>query len=228
MAHRAASEASRKRILSACVRLFIEQGYHKTTVAQIMNEARVSSSSFQNLFESKGGVLLSLTETMFAAQFEAVEKAESDIKPLFGYAAETAIQLTVTELNENIRECYVEAYSNEAALEYVYSQMAPKLEMVFSKYNPGLELGDYYEFDIGSAGMMRGYMSRKCDQYFTLERKLEKFLTMTLRSFNVPQKEIDEALTYVLSMDIRAISEKILDDLFRSLEVKFDFKFSAK
>ena len=56
MAVRSDGLQTEKRILQACVRLFLENGYHQTTMLQILKEAQVSSSSFQNLFRSKDGV----------------------------------------------------------------------------------------------------------------------------------------------------------------------------
>ena len=43
-----------------CVKLFLEQGYKKTTVAEIVQRAEVSNSSFQNIFRAKDGVLTEL------------------------------------------------------------------------------------------------------------------------------------------------------------------------
>ena len=45
MARRYDSEAVRNRVLSTSVRLFLERGYHGTTMAAILKEADVSSSS---------------------------------------------------------------------------------------------------------------------------------------------------------------------------------------
>ena len=56
------SEDARRRILSACVKLFIENGYKNTRMADILSAAKVSNSTFQNLFRSKDGVLMDLTE----------------------------------------------------------------------------------------------------------------------------------------------------------------------
>ncbi len=103
--------ATKKKILSACVKLFIEQGYYKTTLSGIVKEAGVSFSSFQNIFKTKDGVLLDLTQFMFSSQFSMARGLSTqNIKPVYVYAAETAIQLTLTELNENLREIYIEAY----------------------------------------------------------------------------------------------------------------------
>ena len=69
MAVRSDGLQTEKRILQACVRLFLENGYHQTTMTHILKEAQVSSSSFQNLFRSKDGVLLELVKFMFENQF---------------------------------------------------------------------------------------------------------------------------------------------------------------
>ena len=69
MAKRRDGFITEKRILQVCVRLFLERGYRGTTTTQILNDAQVSSSSFQNLFTSKEGVLLELVKFMFENQF---------------------------------------------------------------------------------------------------------------------------------------------------------------
>ena len=35
----------------------------------------------------------------------------------------------------------------------------------FSAYLPGCAECDFYEMELGTAGMMRGYMARRCDPY---------------------------------------------------------------
>lgn len=222
-------EATKNRILSTCVRLFLEQGYYKTTLSQIVKESGVSFSSFQNIFHTKDGVLLDLTEFMFASQFEAARSLEHpEVKPIFVYAAETAIQMTLTELNENLREIYVEVYSQPASAECIYRHTAAELAQIFHAYNPAYTESDFYELDIGSAGIMRSYMARACDQYFTLEKKLSRFLTLALRVYNVPEQEIEEAVAFVLGLDIQAVSAQIMQKLFESLAVRFDFELKKE
>lgn len=218
-------EMTTQKILRASVKMFLEDGYNSTKVTSIIKEAGCSISSFQNIFGTKDGLLLALAEIMFNNQFEVARSVGGkSIKPVLVYAAETSIQLTLTELNESLREVYVAAYSNESAAEFLYKKTAEELEKIFSPYNPECDGSDFYEFDIGSAGIMRGFMSRKCDQYFTLEKKIKKFLTMTLRSYNVPKAEIDEAIAFVLSLDIRTISAGIMHKLFEMLAMKFNFE----
>lgn len=55
----------KKRILTACVQMFIERGYKQTTMIDIIKEADVSAGTFQNIFHTKDGVLLELIHFMF-------------------------------------------------------------------------------------------------------------------------------------------------------------------
>ena len=97
MALRKGSIETKKRILSVCVRLFLEQGYHRTPISQIISEADVSASTFQNIFHTKDGVLGELIEFMFGRQFGAARSiVGEDLPPIYTYATVTAIQLVLT------------------------------------------------------------------------------------------------------------------------------------
>ena len=90
------SLATKKRILTVCVKLFMEKGYKKTTLAEIVEKANVSYSSFQNIFRAKDGVLTELVEFMFLNQFAAARSAaEERIPPICVYAVETAIHRSI-------------------------------------------------------------------------------------------------------------------------------------
>ena len=138
MAITAASLAAKQRILSACVRLFLEKGYKRTTVAEILKAANVSVSTFHS-------------------------------------------------------------------------------------YLPDCTERDFCELEIGSSGIIRAYMARSCDLYFTLERKLSRFLTMSLSAYSVPPDEQREILAHIRTLDIRGLSEQVMQELFRNLAMRFSF-----
>ena len=219
-----ASLPAKKRILTVCVKLFLEQGYKKTTVAEIVQKANVSNSSFQNIFRAKDGVLTELVEFMFSNQFGAAKKvAGTQLPPVYVYAVETAIQMTLTELNENLRDIYIEAYSHEEALEYIFRETAKELYQIFGPYQPQLTEQDFYALEIGSSGIMRGYMARPCDDVLTLEKKLDCFLSMSLRAYKVPEEEIHRVLAFMTELDIRAVAQQVMHQLFNALAMRFEF-----
>ena len=223
-----ASLAAKKRILTACVRLFLEKGYKGTTIAEILREADVSASTFQNIFHAKDGVLVELVEFMFSNQFRmARQMAGETLSPVYVYAAETAIQMTLTELNENLREIYLEAYTQPETVEYIHQNTSTELYRIFSSYLPGYTESDFYELEIGSAGIMRGYMARKCDKYFTLERKLRRFLVMSLSAYKVPEEEQEQVLAFVAGLDVRKRAEQVMHQLFAALAMRFEFSLQG-
>ena len=223
-----ASMAAKKRILAVCVRLFLDKGYTRTTVAEITKTAGVSISTFQNIFRAKDGVLNELVEFMFSNQFGAARKlAGADVPPVYVYAVETALQLVLTERNENLRDIYLEAYTQSETEEYIHKHTAAELMSIFGAYLPDYTESDFYEMELGSAGIMRGYMARKCDMYFPLERKLRRFLSMSLRAYRVPEEELEKAIRFVEGLDVRTISEQVMQELFNMLAVRFEFPLEA-
>lgn len=230
MARRYDSENAKRRILSACVKLFIEQGYSQTTMSDILSLADVSAGTFQNIFRTKDGVLMELVQFMFENQFDfankIIDKTGAAASAVMLYATETAIQLTIAELNENLREIYIEAYTYKETAEYIHRQTSKKLYEIFGSYLPNYSESDFYELEIGSAGIMRGYMARPCDIYFTLEKKLERFLTMSMSAYSIPNEERQAALSYIMNIDIKNIANMVMQYLFKSLAMKFDFSLT--
>ena len=218
------SSETKRKILTVCVRLFLEQGYKSASVSQIVDEAGVARGSYLNLFPTKDKILLDLTETMFGGQFGVARSiADTKLPPVYAYAVETAIQLTLTELNENLREIYIEAYSLPDTSEYIYLHTTAELKQIFGENFPDDTESDFYEMEIGTAGLMRNYMARKCDIHFPLERKLSRFLTAAMRVYRVPEDELEQAVRFVERLDIRSIAERVMHTLFQTLAMHYDF-----
>ena len=223
-----ASLPAKKRILTVCVRLFLEKGYRRTTLAEIIEKAEVSYSTFQNIFRAKDGVLTELVEFMFSNQFAmARSMTGAQLPPVYTYAVETAIQMTLTELNENLREIYIEAYTQKEASDYIFRETAKELQQIFGPYQPGRTARDFYDMEIGSASIMRGYMAHPCDAELTLEKKLRLFFCMSLRAYRVPEDELEQVIRFVEGLDIRAIAERVMHALFEALAMRFEFSLQG-
>ena len=76
------SQETRQRLLEAATRLFSQQGYDATGVAEICANAGVSKGAFYHHFESKQAVFLALLEDWLArldAAFTTVRQDSSDV-----------------------------------------------------------------------------------------------------------------------------------------------------
>lgn len=213
----------RNKILRSAVKLFLEGGYEKTTTANIAQAAGMAPSSFFAAFENKEALLYTLTESMFESQFDNAEKLiGSSADPLLVYAVETALQMYITELSEPLRELYVMAYSLPTTSEYIYQNTAKKVGALFKDYVPGAQEKDFYEMDIASAGVMRGFMAKHCDLYFTIDQKLKRFLGCCFTLYHVPQEKQDVVIGAVLAMELKPIAEKIIADTVARAEQGFE------
>ena len=176
---------TQQKMLRAAVKLFLEKGYEGTTTAEIARAAGMTPSSFFRAFPSKEALLLELDKRMFSGQFALAEQHSAAQDPVLLYAVETAIQLHIAELTEPLRELYVTAYTLPSTSAYLYRSTAKRLEGIFGDYLPDAEAKDFYEMEIASAGMMRSFMAVPCDVYFTVERKIARFLECALKLYNV-------------------------------------------
>lgn len=201
----------RNKMLHAAIKLFLKNGYEKTTTASIAKEAGMTPSSFFAAFESKEELLLTLVKIMFGNQFESASQfGEVSDDPLLLYSTETSLQIYTAELSEPLKEIYVMAYSLPSTSEYIYGSMAGRLQKIFSRYMPDAELKDFYEMDIASAGIMRAYMAKPCDMYFTIKNKLTRFLQSSLTLYSVPKEVQAQIIDSILKMDLQSYAEQMI------------------
>lgn len=69
-------------------------------------------------------------------------------------------------------------------------------------------------------------MAKPCDIHFPLEKKLEQFLSLSLRAYRVPEKEIGEIVGFIRSLDVVTMADEVMQKLFAALQMKFDFTLS--
>lgn len=171
---------------------------------------------------------MELVVFMYENQFGMARSVAGEaLPPVYVYAAETALQITLTELNENLREIYLEAYTQERVLDYIQRATAKELYRIFGPYQPELTEQDFYELEFGSAGLMHGYMANPCTEDFTLERKLNKFVTLALRGYKVPEDELQKVLTFLAGLDMRGIAQSVMEELFRRLAMQYEFSLDG-
>ena len=219
----------RNKMIYAAVKLFLENGYEKTTTASIAKAAGMSPSSFFAAFDNKEALLLTLVKTMFGSQFDKAEKLLGETPdPLLVYGVEVSIQMYIAELSEPLRELICgRIFSSYYLRIYLYAHGAED-SAYFSQYIKEAELKDFYEMDIASAGITRGFMAKKCDLYFTMENKLRRLLKCCFTLYKVPEAKQEEVIGQILKMDLKPIAEKIIEDTVRKAEEGFEAVLAEK
>ena len=123
---------------------------------------------------------------------------------------------------EPLRELYVTAYTLPTTSDFIYRSMLGRLCEIFQPYLPQAHENDFFELEIASASVTRGFMARKCDMYFTMERKLRRFLSCCYRLYEVPAAEYAPVIEQIVQTDLRSAAEKIIASTVRQAELGFE------
>ena len=216
-------EETRAQVLRDAVLLFLEKGYRETTFEQIATRSGRTKSAVLRAYPDKEAILYALVTHMFNVQFSGARAMlGEDADALLVYGVETAMQLHICELSESLRDLYIAAYALPSTSEFIYRSTAKELQATFGKYLPDALESDFYELELVSAGVMRGLMARKCDMYFTLERKIALFLRCALKVYDVPAEERDAVISRVLAMDLGTLALNTLENTVRLAKAGFD------
>ena len=210
----------RSQVLRTAARLFLEQGYTAATVRKIAEKSGVDINAMIRIFGNKENILCQLVEYVLEGQFSATEQFLKDVTddPLLFYAAETTLQLYMAESCEQIRDLYSAAYSMPESSALIMRNITGKLEQLFKAYQPDLETKDFYEFEIATGGVMRGFMTVPCDLYFTMERKVRRFIESVFRIFQVPEEKTEEAIVFVSRFDYPTLAKQTIDSMLARLD----------
>ena len=214
------SEENKRLVLHTAARLFLQKGYTATTLRQIAKEAGVNIGSVMYLYESKENILCDLVSFVMGGQFAATEKllAGKTEDMLLFWAAETTLQLYIAESSEHIRGLYLAAYSHSKSSSLIYQYVAEKLQVYFKAYYPEYEFKDFYELEIATGGIIRGFMSVPCDMYFTMQRKVKRYLETAFLVYKAPEQKIQEAINFVSQIDFEAAAPQVIEHLLAALD----------
>ena len=216
-------EETRAQVLRDAVVLFLEQGYRATTIDQIARRIDRTKSAVLRAYPDKEAILYALVTHMFAVQFGGARAMLGDkADPLLIYGVETALQLHICEISESLRDVYTAAYTLPTTTDYIYRSTARELMQIFGRYLPNAALSDFYELELVSAGVMRGLMARKCDMYFTIDRKIALFLRCALKVYDVPETEREAVVARVLEMDLAAVARSTVEKTLQLAQAGFD------
>lgn len=209
---------TQQKMLRSAVMQFLEKGYEGATTAEIARGAGMTPSSFFRAFPNKEALLLELVKWIFVGQYDLAQKISHSDDPMLICAVEGGLELHTAELSEPLRELYVAAYSLPTTSRYIYRVMSERLYEVFSAFQPEAKAKDFYEMEIASASMIRGFMSVPCDMYFTIEAKITRFLDCALKLYSVDAPERKAIIETTLSMNLRETAEQILRSTVQKVE----------
>ncbi|MBQ8164076.1 MAG: TetR/AcrR family transcriptional regulator [Clostridia bacterium] len=217
-------EILKSKLMLTAAKLFLTNGYTATKLTDISKETGCDNNAVSRVFGNKDGLLAGLVSYVLDGQFKATAKFLEGKKydKIMFYAAETTLQLYMAESSEHIRELYMMAYSLPESSKIIYDTITKKLEEIFKEHLPHLEANDFYELELASGGIMRSFLTVPCDRYFTMERKIKRFLETTFLVYEVPKEKIQETIEFVSQFDYTMMAQSTINSMLEYLENRIE------
>ncbi len=208
------------KVLQTAIKMFLENGYKKTTMRDIASQSKVNYGSLMFAFKNKEALVCELVGYVIDCQFEVVSNYLKNITEdkILQYAVETSLQLHIANMNEQMKEMYIVSYSMANSSQVIYNNITKKLQHIFKEQLPTLEEKDFYELEIAAAGIMRNFLTIDCDKYFTINRKINRFLETTFLIYRVNDNKIKEVLGFIKQIDFENLAKLTLSKILGYIE----------
>ena len=61
---------------------------------------------------------------------------------------------------------------------------------------------------------MRGFIINPCNMYFTMDRKVKRFLKTTLKIYEVPKEKIEETINFIENFNMEKLVDEVINTLY--------------
>lgn len=203
---------TRLQIIQLAARLFIEEGYTKTSAKKLATELDLSPGNITFYFPSKDHLLAVLVDELFDFQNIMMEQAAQEGKTsLLAYCLELTAMAAICEESEVARDFYASAYSSELTLELIRENDTEKTKDVFGEFCPEWtdEMWEATE-NIVSGIEYATIMTR--EENTPLPIQIERTLNTIMMIYGVPEELRKIKIDKVLSMDYRALGRRLLSE----------------
>jgi AcrR family transcriptional regulator len=189
-------------IIEVTRHLFVTQGYQKTTIRQIVEEARMNIGTLYHFFRDKEDIFLyssKQTDIELMARVEQIMTNEKD--PVLKYAVYRALEFKRVEKSDKIAELYLESYSSWRMTQMVIPINMQRNKLFFHEYNQNFKKQDYYRISMALRGMRLIYIAERVHTGVNKFKEYTPFIIDTaLAAFNVPKGKRETAIAK--AMDI--------------------------
>lgn len=208
-----------RKILQTAIRLFLENGYSKTTLKMISEKCELRQGTISYHFHTKEDMLYYLIQALTEFHGGIIDNGLNQSKDvLFSYAAEIAIQIALCETNSKAWDLYYSAYSSFRTFELIKSWAAQEHARLFRERLPDWSETDFAEKEHIASGIELAVFYAPCTRFFPLERKIALTLDSMMLLYNVSEKERKETIEKILGTDYLKIGQEMFERFVKKLD----------
>ncbi len=201
---------ARGMIVREAARMFVEEGYSKSSVNRLSKVLNLSPGHITFYFPTKEHLLAVLVDAMFDYQrITMAREVQEGKSSMLAYCLELTAMTAACEESEIARDFYASSYASPLTLARIRANDAEKTRGIFVSFHP-----DWTEEQwIATQNIVSGIeyatiMTRESET--PLEIQIEKTLDTILYLFGVPEEIRKGKIKKVLGMDYRSLGHGLL------------------
>jgi AcrR family transcriptional regulator len=201
---------TRLEIVAEASEQFLEKGYSNTTIASISQALEMSKGNLTFYYKTKEHLLAELVELLCEFHWERMKKEANDgISSIMAICLELTAMAAACEGSELARDFYASSYASHLTLPLIREVDTAKVKEIFGAYCPHFTEEQWVATENVVSGIEYAtIMTREEDTPLALQ--IEKTLDTILYLFGVPHEVREAKIAKVLSMDYRALGERLL------------------
>lgn len=197
-------------IIRVAAKLYIENGYTKTTNKELARALDLSPGNITFYFPTKDHLLCVLVDELIGFQQLLMEHAaEEGNSSLLAYCLELTSMAAVCEESEVTRDFFVSSYSSEMTLELIRKSDTEKTKAVFGQYCPDWDDEMWAATENIVSGIEYATLMTR-EKNTPLPVQIERTLNTIMTIYGVPKEIREMKIKKVLDMDYRALGRRIL------------------
>jgi len=189
-------------IIEVSGRLFVDQGYQKTTIRQIAEEAGIKIGTIYHFFQDKEDILLKHSKQIDSELMAHVEQViESPDDLVLKYALYRALEFKIVEKYDKIAELYLESYNSWRMTQMIVPRNIQRKKSFFHEFNKNFTRRDYFRLSLALRGMRQICIAERVHTGINRFKEHTPFIIETaLTFFNVPKQKRDAAVARAMAI----------------------------
>lgn len=188
-------EGMRNRIIKVARRLFVEQGYHKTTVRQILAAANVKTGTLYHFYKNKEDILYQVVRETFFRTQKHTEKLVGKNDKILHLACEMAWHIHLMALHAPSAELYLMSYNSPKIAGNLIEEQGFRSQDIFKSYTDNLSSLDHEMRAMMTKGFMQSVAQRAVQgKLLNSDLVVEYGVDLCFSLFGLSKKEINNLL----------------------------------
>ena len=199
-------------IIRVASRMFLEDGYSKTTIRSICNELDISPGHLMFYFPTKEHMLAEVVDVLCDFQWELIKRVTDEgASQLMAVCFELTTMASACEQSEIARDFYISTYTGALTLEKIRKNDSERAKEIFGEYCVGWNDSQFREAETLISGIEYATFMTTASSS-ALDVRIRGALDTIMMIYNVPKELREAKIQKALALDYRKMGREILSE----------------